>query len=80
LERPISKTSITKRAGGVAQGIGPELKPQYSKKKKKKKGPIARSLRGAKRVRTTDPGDFPPQARKRKLAQDRKKPQHHPFR
>jgi hypothetical protein len=25
-----------KRAGGVAQGVGPELKPQYCKKKKKK--------------------------------------------
>jgi hypothetical protein len=23
------------RAGGVAQGVGPEFKPQYSKKKKK---------------------------------------------
>jgi hypothetical protein len=27
---------FTKRAGGVAQGEGPEFKPQYSKKKKKK--------------------------------------------
>jgi hypothetical protein len=25
-----------KRAGGVAQSIGPEFKPQYHKKKKKK--------------------------------------------
>jgi hypothetical protein len=25
----------TKRAGGVAQGVGPEFKPQYHKKKKK---------------------------------------------
>jgi hypothetical protein len=25
-----------KRAGGVAQGVGPEFKPQYQKKKKKK--------------------------------------------
>jgi hypothetical protein len=24
------------RAGGVAQGVGPELKPQYCQKKKKK--------------------------------------------
>jgi hypothetical protein len=24
-----------KRAGGVAQGVGPEFKPQYRKKKKK---------------------------------------------
>jgi hypothetical protein len=25
----------TKRAGGVAQGVGPEFKPQYCKKRKK---------------------------------------------
>jgi hypothetical protein len=31
------KTPITKRAGGVAQGEGPEFKPQYHKKKKKKR-------------------------------------------
>jgi hypothetical protein len=34
---PISKIPITKRAGGVAQGKGPEFKLQYCKKKKKKK-------------------------------------------
>jgi hypothetical protein len=28
--------TITKRAGGVAQGAGPEFKLQYHKKKKKK--------------------------------------------
>jgi hypothetical protein len=33
---PISKKTSQKRAGGVAQGVGPECKPQYSKKKKKK--------------------------------------------
>jgi hypothetical protein len=34
---PISKNqSHKKRAGGVAQGIGPEFKPQNCKKKKKK--------------------------------------------
>jgi hypothetical protein len=27
--------SQKKKAGGVAQGVGPELKPQYQKKKKK---------------------------------------------
>jgi hypothetical protein len=27
---------IIKRAGRVAQGVGPEFKPQYCKKKKKK--------------------------------------------
>jgi hypothetical protein len=30
----ISKTPSQKRAGGVAQGVGPKLKPQYSQKKK----------------------------------------------
>jgi hypothetical protein len=36
---PISKKKKTfkKRAGGVAQGVGPEFKPQYHKKKKKEK-------------------------------------------
>jgi hypothetical protein len=29
---PISKKTITKRAGGVAQGEGPEFKSQYHKK------------------------------------------------
>jgi hypothetical protein len=32
---PISKKPSTKRAGGVAQGIGPEFKPWYCKKKSK---------------------------------------------
>jgi hypothetical protein len=32
---PISKIAIKKRAGGVAQGVGPEFKLQYCKKKKK---------------------------------------------
>jgi hypothetical protein len=30
------KTITKKRAGGVAQDIGPEFKPQYRQKKKKK--------------------------------------------
>jgi hypothetical protein len=35
---PISKKSLhKKRPGGVAQGVGPEVKPQYCQKKKKKK-------------------------------------------
>jgi hypothetical protein len=33
LKKPITK----KRAGGVAQGVGPAFKPQYCKQKKKKK-------------------------------------------
>jgi hypothetical protein len=31
---PILKISITKRDCGVAQGVGPEFKPQYHKKKR----------------------------------------------
>jgi hypothetical protein len=31
------KIPFTKRAGGVAQGVGPEFKPQYRKKKKENK-------------------------------------------
>jgi hypothetical protein len=30
---PISKRPFTKRTGGVAQGVGPEFKLQYCKKK-----------------------------------------------
>jgi hypothetical protein len=30
------KKKLQKRAGGVAQGVGPEFKPPYRKKKKKK--------------------------------------------
>jgi hypothetical protein len=33
----LEKNPSQKRAGGVAQGAGPEFKPQYHKKKKKKK-------------------------------------------
>jgi hypothetical protein len=32
LRDPILKKPFTKRAGGVAQGVGPEFKPQYCKK------------------------------------------------
>jgi hypothetical protein len=32
---PISKIFNMKRSGGMAQGIGPEFKPWYCKKKKK---------------------------------------------
>jgi hypothetical protein len=35
--RPYLKTLSQKRAGGVAHGVGPEFKPQYHKKKGKKK-------------------------------------------
>jgi hypothetical protein len=33
---PISKKPITKGTGGVAQGTGPEFKPQYCKQTNKK--------------------------------------------
>jgi hypothetical protein len=33
---PILKKPSQKRAGGVAQGVDPEFKPQHHKKKKKK--------------------------------------------
>jgi hypothetical protein len=38
LARPYLKISITKGAGGVAQGEDSEFKPQYHPKKKKKSG------------------------------------------
>jgi hypothetical protein len=37
-----------KRAGGVAQGVGPEFKPQYQKKKEKKKSTDGCETRGRK--------------------------------
>jgi hypothetical protein len=37
LRDPISIKPTQKRAGGVAQGVDPEFKPQYHKKKKKEK-------------------------------------------
>jgi hypothetical protein len=33
----LKKTLHKKRAGGVPQGVGPEFKPQYRKKKERKK-------------------------------------------
>jgi hypothetical protein len=36
LQDPILKILNTKRAGGVAQGVGSEFKPCYHKKKKKR--------------------------------------------
>jgi hypothetical protein len=32
--RPCLKKHNTKRAGGIAQGVGPEFKPQYHKNKR----------------------------------------------
>jgi hypothetical protein len=37
IQDPISKIPSQKRAGGVAQGVGPEFKPQYCLKKRKRK-------------------------------------------
>jgi glutamine amidotransferase-like uncharacterized protein len=34
--RPYLEKTLHKKGGGVAQGVGPEFKPQYCKKKKKK--------------------------------------------
>jgi hypothetical protein len=34
----LKKTHHKKRAGGVAQGVGPKFKPQYCKKKKTERG------------------------------------------
>jgi hypothetical protein len=34
LQDPISVKTFTKKHGGVAQGVGPEFKYQYHKKKK----------------------------------------------
>jgi hypothetical protein len=36
---PISKKPIKKKAGGIAQGVGPEFKSQYHKNKIKQKKP-----------------------------------------
>jgi hypothetical protein len=36
----LEKAFHNKRASGVAQGIDPELKPEYWKKKKKHKYPV----------------------------------------
>jgi hypothetical protein len=42
----LEKTLHKKRAGGVTQGIGPEFKPQYHKKKKENKteNPLSHKL------------------------------------
>jgi hypothetical protein len=39
------KPSTKKRAGGVAQGVGPEFKPQHCKKKRKKRKSACLSLK-----------------------------------
>jgi hypothetical protein len=45
LRDPISKKPITKRVDGVAQGEGPEFKPQCRKRKKKKRKETVRAHR-----------------------------------
>jgi hypothetical protein len=37
LQEPIMKNLSQKRAGGLAQGVGTEFKPQYCEKEKEKK-------------------------------------------
>jgi hypothetical protein len=36
-QEPISKIPNTKRTGGVAQGVGPELKPWYRKERERER-------------------------------------------
>jgi hypothetical protein len=43
-EPVLEKKKSQKRAGGVAQGVGPEFKPSVLKKKKKKSSPEAAML------------------------------------
>jgi hypothetical protein len=40
----VHETQSSKRAGGVAQGIGPEFKPQHRKKKKLEFNPYKRYI------------------------------------
>jgi hypothetical protein len=44
LQDPIWKNPSQKRAGRVAQGVGPEFKPQSTNKTKQKKGTIFNQL------------------------------------
>jgi hypothetical protein len=37
LQDAVLKKTLQKRVGGVAQGVGPDFKPQYCKKKKERK-------------------------------------------
>jgi hypothetical protein len=39
-EDPISKNPSQKRADGVAQGVGPEFKPQYRKEEEEEEIPV----------------------------------------
>jgi hypothetical protein len=48
LKKPFTKEK--KRTGGVAQGVDPELKPQYCQKKKKKKKKKIKNLFWHKRM------------------------------
>jgi hypothetical protein len=41
----VGETLSQKRAGGVAQGVGPEFKPQHCKKKRKKRKSACLSLK-----------------------------------
>jgi hypothetical protein len=57
LQDPISKTPIThakKKAGGMAQGVDPEFKPQYHKRKEN-----SRAVRSSKH-RSHKPGNMGP--------------------
>jgi hypothetical protein len=54
LQDLISKTPSHKRAGGVAQDVGPEFKPQYCKKKKKLKKEKNVRKRKIKEIKLSD--------------------------
>jgi hypothetical protein len=45
----LEKLHHNKRAGGAAQGVDPEFKPQYHKKKKKGKKKVLGGRRGSRR-------------------------------
>jgi hypothetical protein len=50
---PISKKCITKKAGEVAQGVGPDFTPQYCKKKKKRRRKRKKTKNPIKNVQRT---------------------------
>jgi hypothetical protein len=59
LETLSLKNPSQKRAGGVAQGIGPEFKPQYHKQNNNKKDCILKTPRSIAFARVHDAFPFP---------------------
>jgi hypothetical protein len=68
IPKTLSRKSITKRAGGVAQGEGPEFKPQYWKKKKifLKDTLTIPNCKFLRRGHNPSPHTFPPPAQHRR--------------